>query len=539
VTGFACVTNLPVEYVSHRNFKNTAVVPQSVRLYSNQARLVSDLGHLYQSHFPSISSATLYSLVFLLIFSFLAMVQLQRFGLLAMVPGLLSIATAVEYDVVVVGGGSSGTHAAIRLQQLGKSIALVEKECRLGGHTNTYKDMATGNTFDYGTQVLVNTTIVRDFFAYLNIPLAPFKPSGQPKAVDFRNSVVGPSWPVVDANASAAALDKYQALLTQYPDDFFRGYNLPEPVPEDLLMPWGEFLQKYDLGALAYDGFLQFQGMGNILAQPTLYVMKLFNPMQISARKDKSKVSEANHNMQALWDAADHKLRDANSTTVIKCANIKSITRDSSCVTLTADTQSGIQTIRAKKLLMTIPPKVTLLNQLLDLTTEETDLYSRFNNSYYHNAVLSNTGFPTGSSLYNYDSSAAFGIPSLPGAYYFTPEINNLYSVQYSAPAEVSNDEFISDILASVQGIRDALNLPSSTNGSTSIKASNNHSPFGLTVSVDEIRDGFYKRFVAMQGVRNTFWTGANWASGSSSTIWDFTEIEVLPAILGSLECAS
>ncbi|CZT13866.1 related to amine oxidase, flavin-containing superfamily [Rhynchosporium agropyri] len=464
------------------------------------------------------------------------MMLFQRLCLLIIVSGLISvaIAAAIEYDVVVVGGGSSGTYAAVRLQQSGKSVALIEKECRLGGHTNTYEDSATGKTFEYGTQVLVNTTTVRDFFASLSIPLAPFKPGGQPKAVDFKNSVAGPAWPVVDANASAAALDKYQALLEQYHDDFFRGYHLPDPVPEDLLLPWGDFLRKYNLGALAYDGFLQFQGMGNILAQPTLYVMKLFNPMQVSARKYKSKVSEANHNMQALWDAAEHKLGNGSST-VVKCANIQSIKREPSCVTLTAQTPSGIQTIHAKKVLMTIPPTIALLDQFLDLTTEETELFSRFNSSYYWNAVLSDTGFPEGVSLYNYDSTAPFGIPGLPGAYYFSTEVNNLYSVQYSSPTKASDDEFISDLLASVQNIRTALNLPPPSR-STAIKASNNHSPFALTVSIDEIRDGFYKRLVSLQSLTNTFWTGANWASGSSSTIWDFTEVEVIPAILKSLE---
>jgi hypothetical protein len=184
---------------------------------------------------------------------------------------------------------------------------------------------------------------------------------------------------------------------------------------------------------------------------------------------------------------------------------------------------------------MTIPPKVELLDQFFDLTAEETDLFSRFNNSYYSNAVLSDTGLPSGVTVYNYDSKATFGVPELPGAYYFNTEVSNLYSVQYSAPEEISDDDFHSDLLASVQRIRDALNLPT-PNPSTVIKASNNHSPSALTVSVEEIKGGFYKRLVGLQSVKNTFWTGGNWASGSSSTIWDFTEVEVLPAILKSLE---
>jgi hypothetical protein len=466
--------------------------------------------------------------------------RLQRLIFLAAVPGLLSGVLAdmtvdLNVDVVVVGGGSSGTHAAVRLQQLGKSVALVEKECRLGGHTNTFKDPTTGKTFDYGTTNLVNVTTVRDFFAYLNVPLAPVKAGGQAKAVDFRNSVVGPSWPVVNPNASAAALNKYQSILTQYPDDLFRGYNLPDPVPEDLLLSWGDFLRKYDLGALAYDGFLQFQGMGNVLAQPTLYVMKVFNPMQVSARKDKTKVTEANHNMQSLWDAAEYKLEHSSNGAVIKCADITSITRDSSGVTLTTRTPSGEQIVRARKLLMTIPPKVALLNRFLDLTMEESSIFSRFNDSYYSNAVVSDTGFPPGVSIFNYDSNAPFGIPALPGIYYFTAQTDDLYSLQYSSPTQLSDDEFHSEILAAVQSIRDTLGLPA-PRCPTSIKESHNHSPFALSVSVDEIRNGFYKRFVSLQGVTHTFWTGANWASGSSSTIWDFTNVEVLPAILKSLE---
>lgn len=38
-----------------------------------------------------------------------------------------------RWDVVVIGGGSSGTFSAIRLQQQGLNVALIERKNRLGG----------------------------------------------------------------------------------------------------------------------------------------------------------------------------------------------------------------------------------------------------------------------------------------------------------------------------------------------------------------------------------------------------------------------
>ena len=39
----------------------------------------------------------------------------------------------LQRDVCVIGGGSSGTYAAIRLQQMGMDVALIEEKDRLGG----------------------------------------------------------------------------------------------------------------------------------------------------------------------------------------------------------------------------------------------------------------------------------------------------------------------------------------------------------------------------------------------------------------------
>lgn len=52
--------------------------------------------------------------------------------------------TAVEsdrWDVVVLGGGSSGTFSAIRLQQQGLNVALIERQNRLGGKLTQFHCM--------------------------------------------------------------------------------------------------------------------------------------------------------------------------------------------------------------------------------------------------------------------------------------------------------------------------------------------------------------------------------------------------------------
>ena len=44
----------------------------------------------------------------------------------------------ISRDVVVVGGGSGGTYSAVSLKDKGKSVLIIEKKDRLGGHTETY-----------------------------------------------------------------------------------------------------------------------------------------------------------------------------------------------------------------------------------------------------------------------------------------------------------------------------------------------------------------------------------------------------------------
>lgn len=187
----------------------------------------------------------------------------------------------IERDVAIVGGGSSGTYSAIRLQQLGHSVALIEKEDRLGGHVNTYVDPSGRGTFDYGVIILVNISLVRDYFSYLEVPLSEYTGfgTGGTEFVDFAEGKAVPA--PNNSDAEAAAVAKYAQLLSEEYPYLASGFHLPDPVPEELLMPYGDFLAERNISDLAYTAWYIDEGVGNPLAQPALYMMKYYNLLQV------------------------------------------------------------------------------------------------------------------------------------------------------------------------------------------------------------------------------------------------------------------
>lgn len=204
-------------------------------------------------------------------------------------------------DVCIVGGGSGGTYAATRLGQLGQSIIVIEKEALMGGNTNTYVVPSSGLTIDYGVVVFHNISVVRDYFAHYNIALAPagFAASNSTNYVDFRTGNVVDGYVPPDPTAALGAwvdqLNKYPFLAT--------GINLPEPVPADLLLPFKDFVQKYDLAAMVQTISSLGQGYADLIDQPTLYAMKLLG-LNLVETLQTGYIATAKHDNHAIYDAA-------------------------------------------------------------------------------------------------------------------------------------------------------------------------------------------------------------------------------------------
>jgi hypothetical protein len=427
----------------------------------------------------------------------------------------------ITRDVAVIGGGATGTYAAIQLRDLGKTVVVVESNDRLGGHTNTYTDPATGGKVDFGVIVWHDLPIVHDFFQRFDVPLtkAVFDTPGMvTKYVDYRTGKV------VDYTPSdpSAALGAYGAQLAKYPY-LEAGFYLPDPVPADLLLPFGDFVKRYAIDGAVNLIFNFGQGLGDLLRQPTLYVMKNFG-LDILGSLQVGFLTTERHDNSELY----RKARAELGADALLSSRVIATDRDAAgYANILVGTPSGLKLIRASKVVVTIPPK---LNNLagFDLDATEQSLFGQLGNSAYYTGVLRHSGIPDNMAVTNIGADTAYHLPVLPGVYSISPTgIPGLHNVKYGSPVQLTEAQVKTDIVASVRRLRAAGTLPTTT---PDFAVFANHSPFELTVPTTAIAAGFYRNLYALQGRNRTFYTGAAFHTHDSSLLWQFTEA-LLPSI--------
>jgi hypothetical protein len=429
----------------------------------------------------------------------------------------------ITRDVAVIGGGATGTYSAIRLRDMGKSVVVVETNDRLGGHTNTYTDPATGGKVDIGVIVWHDLDIVHKFFERFDVPLtkAVFDTPGMvSKYVDYRTGKV------VDYTPSdpSAALGAYGAQLANYPY-LEGGFYLPDPVPADLLLPFGDFVKKYALDAAVNLIFSFGQGLGDLLRQPTLYVMKNFG-LDVLRNLQVGFLTTARHDNSELYAKARAEL----GADALLRSRVVATDRDAAgYANVLVQTPSGLKLIRAQKIVVTIPPKLYNLGGF-DLDGTELSLFGQFGNSAYYTGVLRHSGIPDNMAVTNIGADTPYHLPALPGVYSISPTgIPGLHNVKYGSPTQLSDAQVKADIVASVKRLRTAGTLPTTT---PEFAAFASHSPFELTVPTNAIKAGFYRNLYALQGRNRTYYTGAAFHTHDSSLLWQFTEA-LLPRIAG------
>ncbi|THC97201.1 hypothetical protein EYZ11_003310 [Aspergillus tanneri] len=405
----------------------------------------------------------------------------------------------ITRDVCIIGGGSSGTYTAIQLHDAGKSVVVVEKEDALGGHTNTYIDPATNLTVDYGVIIFHDLDIVKTYFNRLGVAFK--KASTLSSASSFVDIKTGEAVPTYIPPDPTNALIAYGLQAAKYPE-LEAGFYLPNLVPNDLLMPFGDFVAKYNLGDAVPTVASFGQGLGDILNLQTLYVFKNFG-LDVLHNLQVGFLDTVGNDNHKIYDKAQQVL---GSDVLLQSKVISTDRSADNHLKVIVSGPSGTKTIHAGKLLISIPPKLENLHSF-DLDERERHLFSLKNIT----------------SIQNIDPDTPYNLPQLPGLYGISATaIPGLYDVKYGSPIGLPDEVIKADIIASIKRLQKTGIATSEEE--PKFVAFKSHAPFELTVSTDEIKSGFYTKLYALQGHRNTFYTGAAFHTQDSSLLWQFSE---------------
>jgi hypothetical protein len=132
----------------------------------------------------------------------------------------------------------------------------------------------------------------------------------------------------------------------------------------------------------------------------------------------------------------------------------------------------------------------------------------------------------------NFGADTLYNVPVLPGPYFIQAcDIPGVFNVKYCSPYPMSESDAKEEIIACVQRLKTAGTFDTTKPEFLEFHA---HVPFEMTVSAEAIQEGFYNKLYALQGAKNTYWTGATFHSQDSSKLWVFTD-KLIAKIIESL----
>ncbi|KAI1781282.1 FAD/NAD(P)-binding domain-containing protein [Hypoxylon cercidicola] len=424
-----------------------------------------------------------------------------------------SAADTIHRDIAIIGGGSSGAHAAIRLKDAGKTVVVIEKQAQLGGHVKTFT-ASSGVRVNYGPSNFQNSTAVVDWFSRFDIPVVPYvQPGVGDKYVDFTTGkeIANGTLPNPDFGAYLEVLSKFPYL-----EDYS---HLPDPIPEDLLLPFGQFVEKYNIQSVAYTIAQFATSNGNVFEQPTLYILKVADIPYIMGIINGEVLAPATYDAQSVFQKAQD---DLGSDALLR-STVSSATRSNTGVSLVVNTPKGRKLIKASKLLVTAPPMMDNMKPL-GLDQRESGIFSKFQSKGFYSVLLNQTGLAKGFRYYNAKPAAdnTYHVPQLPVLQFIwaTKDVDT-YWAWYTSVNELPD----ATVKASI--IKDFKTLAPGSN--PQIMVFSNAGPSGISVTADEIKKGFYKNLLSLQGYRNTWYTGYAWISDHSAGLWNYTDKVLVP----------
>ncbi|KAK4557115.1 hypothetical protein LTR86_006096 [Recurvomyces mirabilis] len=454
----------------------------------------------------------------------------------------------ITKDVVIIGGGSSGTYGAVRLREdYKKSVVVVEKGDRLGGHVNTYVDPLSGVAIDFGVEAYLRYGHSVEYFQRFGIAIAPYGspplPSIYVSTTDGTNLTTyePPAFPDV-----IAAFQRWLNVTSTYKDQFGPGlwdFFAPGTIPTELLQPFGQFATERNLtAAIPLLQTISNVGVGGLSDTLTLEVIFAFGQPVTAEFLNSSLFVPANHSNSYLYERA----YDLLKADVLLESEATSVHRTDEGVTIVVQSRNGSRKlIKAKQLLFTPPPSVDNL-ALYGLDANETDAISTFTKTWSFAAVAR---IPAISSAIDVYWTSPHAVPNnqldirdghwtlLATTAPNVPATEYLFEVLFASDEPYTHAEAKIKISAEVQKAIEAGSfglVNSSTDCAVEFVAFVDHNSVLWRQNASTLQSGIVQDIYRLQGRKSTWFTGGLWAEDYSGNVWAFTDT-VIPKILDRL----
>ncbi|KAK0744447.1 hypothetical protein B0T21DRAFT_280639 [Apiosordaria backusii] len=440
-------------------------------------------------------------------------------------------------DVAIIGGGASGSYSAVRLREdYNVSVVVIEKNSNLGGHVNTFIDPTTGRGFDCGVQNWIELGGARAFFERFGVEMQPnVRSTFETVSVDFTNGQRLTDYNPPAAADRTAALQRYLAVAETFLPILEPGWwTFPQPrdIPPDLLLPFRDFVAKYNLTA-AVPTFHATTGFGihDMLGHLTVWFMRSFNVnlVRVLLGTETSIVPVSRKN-QDLYDRILTSLGpDALTSTTVVSTEERSSRKGVTLVVRNSIT--GVKTrIIAKRLLFTPIPSEANTSPL-DLDREERSTLGQFDYSASYVGVVSHPSLPLNKSLVNTPISAQpANWPAAIPQYPYNTRFENYANSPYFRIIAVGDQTFTAAQARKV--IEDSFDklveggVVDQTSPPETLKF-HLFEPHGLVSAYatrEKLEGVFIQRLNGLQGRRGTWYTGASWGVHLSTSLWVFTD---------------
>ena len=388
-----------------------------------------------------------------------------------------------------------------------------------------------------------------DFIERFNLTVsAGLAPRGDTvtKYVDFKTGkqLVNFTGPDVGTEIGAIAT-MYNVLTSKGYDKMIEPgfWNLPAgpQIPDDLLLPVGEFAKKYNVTA-ALPRMYESTGGGpaaqqkNFLDVMTLTFLQSFSPGWMKVFLGLITFYHIDGGNQLLYNKIATLLgKDVLTSTVVLASE-----RTDTGVTLVVSGRQGTKLIKAKKLLMAIPP--TRENLIpFDQNDEERAIFAKPMYGRYGTAIVTHPSLPKGVELRNMPTSAVKDpyapFLDIPHILSFSSYGNDtdLFSIGTSGNPYLLYGQTAATLVAqqSLQNMASAGTIPSLQGKPLNVVEWSDHGPGGFGVTAADMRAGWMSKMYGLQGKRSTWFTGNAIAIDFSTQLWKMND-EVLSRMMAA-----